>query len=244
MSYRIYPTDYVQELNQKGLRGRIRAMAFMSYWNDLEFGEHQSVSFYATSWSCSKSTAWEWIEEFKKEVDKFLAHWELKNNLHYKSAKKSTERTERNEPNQVFNLTTNAISDERLFEDLFFIYSQNTKHAGKKSEAREAYLKVKHDATHDDFKRAIFFYLHDPKHNFQAEPKLFNAKNFFAEGAYYGYIPKHIRIINHGTWLTGVYDADSEQVTASGGVIYGLPDAMFKKKFASGELEFIREIAA
>lgn len=271
MNYFKAPSDYILELKRKGIDGRRKAMAFTDYVDDIERGDFgNSLRFYANAWNVGKTTAARWIDDFKKEIDLFLAHWEVVNNKMHSSVKKEVGQTGQQEwdkrdsetprysgqeeeqvgqvgqveRDKAFNLTTNTISDERLFEDLFFIYSQNTQYPGKKSEALESYLKVKDDATHNDFKRAIFFYLHDPKHNFQNEPRLFNAKNFFDEGAYYGYIPKHIRIKNKDEWLTGIYNTETNIFTSSTGDELGLIDEVFKKKFANGELEFIREVVS
>ena len=270
MNYLKLPTDYVVELKKKGVDGRRKAMAFTDYVDDAERGDHNSVRFYAKAWNIGVATSHRWIEDFKKEIDLFIAHWELRNHQHYSFAKKEVEhlehleRNKRNtetsshsdtslkevehlehlERNKALNINNNNISDERLFEDLFFIYAQNYKFPGKKSEALEAYLKIKDTATHEQFKKAIFFYLHDPKHNFNQEARLYNAKNFFKEGAYYTYIPKYINIKIDDEWISGVYDTDTFVFTSSAGDQSRLPDEVFKKKFAAGELEFIREVAA
>lgn len=244
MNYKLIPTDYYEELCNKGIKAAKKAEAFLSYCINGELGHYHAVRYYSKRWDVSTSTAHGWIKDFDKEIDLWASHWQLKNNQHYSSVKNLTEQTEHSHPNKAFNINNNNISDERLFEDLFLIYAQNYNFPGKKSEAYEAYLKVKETATYDQFKKAIFFYLHDPKHNFNQQAKLYNAKNFFKEGAYYSYIPKHISIKIDDQWITGVYDTDTYIFTASTGEPSRLPDEVFKKKFANGELEFIREVAA
>ncbi len=270
MNYKLIPTDYYEELCNKGIKTAKKAEAFLSYCINGELGHYHAVRYYSKRWDVSTSTAHGWIRDFDHEIDLWASHWQLKNNQHYGSVKKLTEQTEHlhpnkpnssmNEysgvlcdtpeqtehlhPNKALNINNNNISNESLFEDLFFIYAQNYNFPGKKSEAYEAYLKVKETATYDQFKKAIFFYLHDPKHNFNQQAKLYNAKNFFKEGAYYSYIPKHINIKVDGTWISGIYDTDTYIFTASNGEHSRLPDDVFKKKFSNGELEFIREVAA
>lgn len=138
MSYRSYPTDYIQSLKQeRGLRGRKKARAFMEYFDDMEHGEHNSETFYAKSWEVSRSTAHEWIKEFYNEIELFFNHWTLKNTTHYTYAKKSTEqqpsKTSTHEaqnlgvcknpaeqqPREVFNINNNNNKGVSFFDAAF-----------------------------------------------------------------------------------------------------------------------------
>jgi len=263
MNYKTYPTDYIQELNRKGIRGRKKARAFMEYWNDMECGEHHSERFYADSWEVSRSTAHEWIKEFKYEIDLFLNHWSLKNQQHYNYVKNSTEQneqtkpsktsgkethnkgdfdnsTEQNEqtkPSKVFNIydDNNYIGGDKYFDDLFFIYRLNTKFAGKKSEAYQAYLTIKDKVSYEQLKRAIMLYLHDPNID-----KKYNFKNFLENEVFYSYIPKRVKININGEWKIGTYNDENHTFIADDGFAGVLLPEKLAEKFAQGELEFVR----
>ena len=265
MNYRTYPTDYVNELNKKGIRGRKKARAFMEYWNDMEYGEFFSIGFYARSWDVSKSTAHEWIKEFNDEIDLFLNHWTLKNKQHYNSVQKqteriersqpnesnaqearnygdfekSTERIERSQPNEVFNIyddnNIGRMQFDKHFGDLFFLYRMNTKYGGKKEEAYKEWLKIKDLIDIDQLKRAAILYLHDPHIE-----KKYNLANFLKNEVYLSYMPKRIKIKIKGEWKVGTYD-DKEQVFfADDGYKGLLPPERLAELFAKGDLEFVR----
>ena len=267
--YKSYPSDYVRWLKQNGKRKK--ASAFMEYFDDNESNEHFSISFYANSWGVSKSTAWTWIQEFKKEINKFSIYWNLKNKQknsqktfqkkftktqterqsndleHYKTTetteksnsqdfeKKQTER----QPNEVYNIYDDDNKDEALldkhFYDLFFIYRQNYKFAGKREEAYIEYKKIKDKIDYKELKRAIILYLHDPEIE-----KRYNFKNFLKNEVFYSYIPKKIKIKIKDEWKLGTYD-DKEQVfRADDGYKGILTPERLAELFAKGELEFIR----
>jgi len=90
MNYALMPTDYVEQLKSTGKRKKARA--FMEYFNDMECNEDNSYGFYAKSWEVSKSTAYAWVDEFHKECELFISHWELRNKRHYSYAKNTPER--------------------------------------------------------------------------------------------------------------------------------------------------------
>lgn len=82
MSVRKYwfkaPTDYTDTLKRTGHRSKARA--FWEYCDDIDNDEHNSTSFYAKSWGLkAKSTAHVWVKEFKYELERFKAFWELTN---------------------------------------------------------------------------------------------------------------------------------------------------------------------
>ena len=90
MNYVLMPVDYVEQLKSAGKRKKARA--FMEYFNDMECQEDNSYGFYAKSWEVSKSTAYAWVDEFYRECQLFIAHWEIKNKRHYSYAKNTAER--------------------------------------------------------------------------------------------------------------------------------------------------------
>ena len=88
LNYRIYPIDYVQELQEKGKR--FKARCFMEYWHDVQMDEINSVGFYAKSWGrdkpLSKGTVHKWIKEFGSEIDRF-------NSAHFLNGREHTKAT-------------------------------------------------------------------------------------------------------------------------------------------------------
>ena len=232
MNYKMYPTDYVQELNSKGIGGRKKAMAFMSYWNDMQHGDKNAFSFYGKSWGVSKSTAHTWIKEFVNEISLFNAHWELRNLAHYSSVSNQAERQPNGQSNdrtadklrncgnietvaersieRLSNEAFNIYDDdggaiEREFNNLFFIYSQNGGFTGNRTEALEAYRKIRMEVELEDLISAINFYLHD-----NSVDKKYNIKNFLRNKVYLNYVDLKIRLFSNGTWLVGRYNKRDE----------------------------------
>jgi len=267
ISYKIYPTDYIEELNNKGLRGRRRAMAFMSYYHDMEVGDHNAVRFYAVAWSVGKSTALRWMDEFNSEIERFDNYRELKRKQHYSSAKKQVGQMGHFEwDSQVVYsddesvVSSNSVGqmgqvvrdkalnkydddtacDERLFLDLFNVYNLNADFPGSKDKAFTEYEKMYKQVGHKELIKSVVFYLHDPKR----EKKLNNLANFLKNEVYNNYLPKHIRVMNKGIWIQGTYNQESEIFTSSSGVKLKLFQDVLTAKFSKGEIEFIREVAA
>lgn len=254
MNYRIYPIDYVNELLQSGKRKR--AMAFMSYWHDMEMGDHHSIGFYAKAWDVSKSTAWDWVQEFKRENDLFDDHRTLKNQQHYSHVKKSaernersqpnetnadkalnnevctddTERTERPKPNKDFNIDDN--NTRAMFQNIFFIYKMNGVSTGRREEALEEYINHLH-IPHKEMIRAIYLYSHDTNNQYK-----YNLKNFLANQEYLKYISTHMRVNVDGEWISGTYDDIREVFVSVSGKEYKLTIKRLAEKMADGELSF------
>ena len=103
MNYKIYPTDYYDELIRDGHRKK--AMAFHNYWHDIQNWNPTSTKqkhpytyrFYAKAWGVSKDTASLWINGKKEdkegsgfhyEIALFNAHWQIKNAQHYSYVEK------------------------------------------------------------------------------------------------------------------------------------------------------------
>lgn len=111
------PSDYYRELKFKK-NNRPKARAFMEYYDDMDLGEHNSVRFYATSWGIAVGTAHGWIDDFKREIDKYYATRQLRSDGHYSYAKNENERTEQNEVNKkelsnTDNIDTSKVSNEQ-----------------------------------------------------------------------------------------------------------------------------------
>jgi hypothetical protein len=264
ISYRIYPTDYVEELNNKGLQGRRRAMAFMSYYHDMEVGDHNAVRFYAKAWSVGKSTAQRWMDEFNSEIEKFDTYRELKRKQHYSSAKKQVGQMGQTERDKAIDKSDGVVvvyddsvgqmgqterdkalnkddvdsaCDERLFLDLFNIYNMNSKFPGDKDKAFTEYEKMYNQVSHKELIKSVVFYLYDPKR----KGKLNNLANFLKNEVYNNYLPKHIRVLNKGDWMNGTYNQETEIFTTSTGEQHKLLQDKLTSKFSKGEIEFIRE---
>ena len=258
MNYKTYPTDYVQELNtNRGVQGRKKSRAFMEYWNDMEFGEHNSYGFYAKSWDVSKSTAHSWIDEFMKEIELFLRHWDVRNRQHYSYAKKSTERQpnetnaykaqnigscqqqQERQPNEAFNLNNNNNKAKWYFSpefnDLYFIYGANTKYKGKKEEAFDVFKDMDIDVSL--LKLAAMRYLHDP----DTQNRRYNLTNFLKNEIYLSYLPKKIRITINGVTRVGTYDDKTMLFTSETDKFVGqLSAARLLELYESKALEFLK----
>jgi len=265
MNYKMYPVDYVEELNRKGLKGRRKAMAFMSYWHDMQMDEINSVRFYAECWQISKSSAMRWIQEFRDEIERFFAFWSLKNDTHYKSVKKNLGHqrtgdesqelpkkrenlniektkwdTERDKEFNIYDDDRDAVKisnkDRAKFNDLYFIYRMNTKYAGKKEEALKEYLKIKDEVSHDKLIRAAVLYLRDPNIS-----KKYNLTNFLKNEIYLSYIPKKMRLKINGEWIEGEYKDNEQMFVGDNGFKGVLVPQRLAELFANKELEFIKE---
>lgn len=82
-TYMMMPKDYIRELSKLGHREK--AAAFMEYMFDLDENKNNSISFYASSWNKSKSTAHAWVSEFRDEIAKHFDFWTIQNELKYRT---------------------------------------------------------------------------------------------------------------------------------------------------------------
>lgn len=142
---------------------------------------------------------------------------------------------------KVYNLNNNNIAthgnywSDPQFNDLFFIYSMNTKFKGRKEDAYTAYVHV--DVDTDLLKLAAVQYLHDP----DTAGKRYNLANFLNNQTYLSYMPKHIRLLLNGEWIAGTYDDMSGVFKSADGMKVGSMDSKrLVERFKAGELEFIR----
>ena len=268
MNYRIYPVDYVEELNRTGLNGAKKAMAFLSYWHCVEMGDYHSTRFHATKWGVSPSTGFTWMKEFDKEIDLFRAHWDIKKKASDSSIKKLNEQNERSQsskqstntapqhgtlqniPEQIEQTQSskalnkyddnNARTYDKLFTDLFNIYNMNSNFPGSKDKAQAQYIKMCHTVKHTELIQSAVLYLHDPKR----EGKLNNLANFLKNEVHINYMPKYIRVFTKGEWVQGEYDRENETFTGTTGEQMKVLAEVFTRKFIKGEIEFISEVAA
>jgi len=258
MNYKTYPVDYVQELNSKrGVSGRKKSRAFLEYWNDMEFGEHNSYGFYAKSWDVSKSTSHSWIDEFMKEIELFLSHWDIRNKQHYKYAKNQTERqqnetngykaqnigkeehTQERQPNEALNYNNNNTSNflfDKNFIDLYFVYSRNTRFVGKKQEAYQAFVNT--DINVDLLKLASMKYLHD-----DAVDRPVGIKKFLENDMYLPYLPKYMKVKSGDEWYEGIYNDKTFSFTGSDGSNLGtIEPKLLIELFEKKELIYLTEL--
>lgn len=97
------PTNYIEELQQKGKR--VKSRAFMEYFFDMHQEAINSLRFYGVSWDVSKSTAELWIKDFKHEIDRYFSYWMIQNDTHYSNVK--------NKVGQKLDTTKNTIGHDK-----------------------------------------------------------------------------------------------------------------------------------
>lgn len=156
----------------------------------------------------------------------------------------TTETIETTQPSEVFNLYDNNSACEPLrrewwndpeFNDLFFIYSQNTKFVGKKEDAYEVFQRV--DIDHSLLILSAMQYLHDP----DTLNKRYNLSNFLKNEIFLAYMPKRISINTNGKWVDMNYNKDTGELIADGGGRSGtLTPKMMIEMFKDGSLKFIK----
>ena len=269
MNYISVPVDYVRALKTKGVRGRERARAFMEYFDDLDSGDHHSVGFYAESWGVSKSTAHDWLKEFRHEKDRFFNFWVIKNGQHYSYAKNQTERTERQQPNEptaeesqkigVYKYTTERTERQQPNE-VFNINVVDS--AGARASMYDC-------ITDPEFSDLCFTYsmnggtvgkkpdAYEVYKTIHADPDSlkiaameylhtsqhkghYNLKNFMMNDAYMKYMPKRVSIMHQGQWVDMDYDIETGTLRTDNGSTGSITPKMMIKMFKDGELKFIK----
>lgn len=155
----------------------------------------------------------------------------------------STEQNEQPLPREAFNLNDNNTARELRrewwsdaeFEELFFIYAQNTRFAGKKEEAFEQYSRTQMNPS--ILILSAVQYLHDPA----VGGKHYNLSNFLKNETYLSYIPKMIKVRNGDQEIIGEYDRVNQRIIESGSnrVIVLTPERLVEL-FKDGKLEFIK----
>lgn len=264
MNYIMVPVDYIRGLRHSGVRGRVKARAFMEYFDDLELGDHHSVGFYATSWDVSKSTAHDWLKDFRHETDRFLNYWILKNEQHYTHAKNQTERnerfkpnemndnkrqnigvcetpTERNErqqPNEVFNSNVVVAREDNYMTDMEFsdLCFIYSMNGGTVGKKMEVYEIYKRvNVDPDSLKMAAMEYLHS-----DVFKGYYNLKNFLSNDTYLKHMPKRVSINYDGKWIDMDYNSDNGELIADNGAKGSLNAKAMMQKYKDGSLKFIK----
>lgn len=156
----------------------------------------------------------------------------------------STEQNEQGLPREAFNLYDGDDHARKLkrewwndpeFNDLFFIYSQNTKFVGKKEDAFEQFVRT--DMNPSMIILAAVQYLHDPV----VGAKRYNLSNFLKNQTYLSYIPKMIKVRHGDGYITGEYDQANQRIIESGTnrVVLLTPERLVEL-FKDGKLEFVK----
>ncbi|MGD9970415.1 MAG: hypothetical protein AB7S65_08155 [Sulfuricurvum sp.] len=68
MSFEAIPSDYIMQLFDQGRREK--AAAALEFFFFSEYGRYLSTNKWAKRWSVSKSTSWQWCEDFKAEEER------------------------------------------------------------------------------------------------------------------------------------------------------------------------------
>lgn len=264
MNYIMVPVDYIRGLRRAGVRGRVKARAFMEYFDDLELGDHHSVGFYATSWDVSKSTAHDWLKDFRHETDRFLNYWILKNEQHYAHAKNQTERTERlqpnepnanerqnigvsnivterterQQPNEVFNSNVVDAREVNYMTDMEFsdLCFIYSMNGGTVGKKMEVYEIYKTvNVDPDSLKMAAMEYLHS-----EVFKGYYNLKNFLSNDIYLKHMPKRVSINYEGRWVDMDYNSDTGELITNDGSKGSLSAKAMMQKYNDGSLKFIK----
>ena len=254
---------YADNLRNKGQRAKARA--YWEYHYDMEVGEFNSVRFYHKSWSVAISTAHSWIEDFKKEIDKYYAGWWLKNQQHYSSVKNQPEQSEHQDPNETNTYKALKIgecentperceqSDQNEALNLYdndnsarLQYWNDPKfndlffiygmNTKFKGKKEEAYEAYKRvQVDHELLKLSAVNYLHDKSRN----NKYYNLTNFLKNDVYVSYMPKRLEIKIGEVWVLGTYDEEKQVFTADNGDQHGLGSKRLVEMYSEQVLRFI-----
>ncbi|MBD3795631.1 MAG: hypothetical protein IE881_06830 [Epsilonproteobacteria bacterium] len=214
------PKDYIRELRENGKYHK--SCCFMDYYYDFHEKNRKSIEEYAKLWGLSsKGSTHKWIKEFKYEIERYFNFWSLKNNEHYNSVKKTSERqvnanirTDRenkaSSERQVNSINIIDINKEKKnqFRTIFSLFGF-FRISGKESEALEAFLNVD-DIEFDNLIYAVRMYLNDNT----ITHKLW-LPNFLKEKKYVNYMKQRLSIYVEGEWLDGEYNSQDELFVTS-----------------------------
>lgn len=274
--YCMIPTDYTDELEALGKYKK--ASCFRTYCCDVSQGKIKKYSEYAKHWGdknkpMSKGTLYKWIQEFTYEIERFYNAWSLKNQQHYQSVKKQSERKvnayetfntskqpEKRELSETHRtaserkVNNNNIYDydtrmrKREIDDLYSIYRLNTKNAGKKLEALEVYkgLDLPKGISYRDIQRAAILYLNDPEIQSDENGRkiVYSLANFLRNEIYLAYIPHRLRIDLDDRVVIGEYDRETETLRGDDGIDYRLSTSRLAELLSDKKLEFVFGVAA
>ena len=269
MGYINIPIDYVRELKSSAKRDKARA--FMEYFDDMDSDSVNAFSFYAKGWNVSKSTAHDWIKEFKHEIERFYAHWMLKNSNHYSSVKNSTERqpndnrtnegfkmpisSEQNEisrttterqPNEAFNI--NGVDDTRervnFFDPKFEDLYRRARICNKKvGKKEEAYQEYMNNHQHISHSDMAYAYM-VYANDPHTNGKVFNLANFFKNQVYMSYLTPRIRVLKDERVIEGWYEKDKNLLTTDDKELKELTPERFRELVAKGEITILPNMKA
>ncbi len=266
MNYILIPIDYVRELKRTG--NRAKARAFTEYYDDLESEEVNSFGFYAKSWDISKTQVQAWVKDFKTEIERYFSFWYIKNQQHYSSVQKQTDRLQTDHrpmhtfempipsglkktdrpiadrpPTEEFNINNNNSGRvnfyDKDFEDLYLRAKLCYKFAGYKEEAYNEYMLNHQHIKHADIAYAYMIHVNDP----QCKGRIYNLTNFMHHQVYIAYLIPRIQVIKDGVTLEGWYDKDKSILTTDNEA-WELTQDRFREKVAKGEIIILPQMKA
>lgn len=269
MGYINIPIDYIRELKNSAKRDKARA--FMEYFDDMDSDSVNAFSFYAKGWNVSKSTAHDWIKEFKHEIERFYAHWMLKNSHHYSSVKNLAERqpndnrtnegfkmpipsaqnetsrtTTERQPNEAFNLNgvDNARERVNFFDAKFEDLYLRARICNKKAGSKvEAYQEYMNNHQHISHSDMAYAYM-VYANDPQTNGKVFNLANFFKNQVYMSYLTPRIRVLKDGNVIEGWYEKDKNLLTTEDNKPWELTPDRFSELVAKGEITILPKMKA
>ena len=252
------PTDYINRLINGGVKGRLKAQAFLTYLFDRESRNHKnSVRFYSESWNIGKSTVHRWIAEFRYEIEKFDTFWSLKNIKQDRSVKKSVgqmghfqwDNRKENKSHKIEllkdregqNIKSKWDKDiiyndddanplENEFKNIFLAYSINNGFTGNQEMAFEEFKKIRLEIDIEDLLKAISLYLND-----SSVDKKYNIANFLKNRIYLKYIDIKIKMFSDGDCYIGRYSKDKE-IFYNSNIRGILTKDNFNEKLLKGEI--------
>ena len=256
------PIDYIESLKAKG--NRKKARAFMEYFYDMDSEEDNSYGFYAKSWEVSKSTAYAWVDEFNRECELFISHWELKNKRHYSYAKNTAERqpndsrtkkealkpnntdfketnktaTER-QPNKALNIDIVVESDFATDGEFNAYYSELRfiagKYVGGKEQTYRSYMKVKDFLNMKVLVKAYKEYVKSV--NTYNKEKIQGFSKFIENDMYLAFLPKKIKVISEQGVFEGHYE--NETLKTTDGRCLGITHSKYIEFLKNQKIDFL-----
>lgn len=239
------PKDYIRELRENGKHHK--SCCFMDYFYDFHEKNRKSIDEYAKLWGLSsKGSTHKWVKEFKHEIERYFNFWSLKNNEHYSSIKKSSERQvnantpsdRENKPSSERQVNSiNIIDKERKnqFRTIFTLFGFFGM-SGKESEALEVFLNIE-DIKFDNLIYAVRMYLNDST----ITHKLW-LPNFLREKKYVNYMKQRLNIYLSDKWIAGEYNSQDELFITSTQT-YRLTKERMLELLGKKELNFIMGVA-
>lgn len=270
MGYINIPIDYIRELKSNAKRDKARA--FMEYFDDMDSGSVNAFSFYAKSWGVSKSTAHDWVKEFKDEIDKFFGHWTIKNAHHYHTVKNLTERqpndnrtqegsktptpsaqnetsrtTTERQQNEAFNIDDGDDSAQKrvkFFDAKFEDLFMRARICNKKVGSKEeAYKEYITNHQHVSHNDIAYAYM-VYANDPQINGKVFNLVNFLKNQVYMSYLMPRIRVTKNGQVFEGWYEKDKNLLKTDSNEYWEVKPERFNELVARGEIVILPKMKA